>query len=385
MRTPSAPVKPALLIWARKSIRLDREQAAKKIGVKVAQLTAWEEGESAPTLAQLRNAANAYKRPLSVFFLPEPPADFLALRDFRRVHGATAREWSPTLALTVRRAIEQREVVAELTPLLDAPRAPRPTVQAALTEPAEMAAQARDLLGITLEQQFAWTDRYQALNAWLAAIDDVGVLVMQAKRIDTDEMRGLSIDDPEIPVVVLNGADSARGRIFTLMHEFAHVLSRSAGVCDLHDEDKTERLCNEVAAAILMPEGAFLGDPTVAGGPARGGWSDNQIRAIADHFTVSRESVVRRMVSFDLASWAFYRAKRRQYQAAYAKWKAETEAQVPYPRLQVRDLGRPYVRLVFEAYHAGALSTSDIADYLGVQLKHLPKLEDEAFRVATGA
>lgn len=385
MRTPLAPVDPTLLIWARESIKLSQEDAAKKIGVKVELLVAWETDEDAPTLAQLRKAAHHYKRPLAVFFLPEPPKEFLALRDFRRVPDAPAKAWSSPLALAIRRATEQREVITEIAPTIAVELPGRPSIDATLNQPAVMAAAARDLLKISLDQQWSWTDQYQALNAWLAAIDEIGVLVVQAKGIDTDEMRGVSIDDDELPVIVLNGADSPRGRIFTLMHELAHILSHAGGLCDLHDENRTERRCNEFAAALLMPRDAFLGDPHVLQGPLANGWADSQIASIADRFSVSQESVVRRLVSLELADWDFYMRKRRQYQAAYARWRAETKAEVPFPRMQVRDLGRPYVRLVFEAYHARAISTADISDYLGVQLKHLPRIEEEAFRVAANA
>lgn len=38
-----------------------------------------------PTIAQLRKAAEVYKRSLAVFFLSEPPEGFDTLRDFRRL------------------------------------------------------------------------------------------------------------------------------------------------------------------------------------------------------------------------------------------------------------------------------------------------------------
>lgn len=65
-----ALVKPSVLKWARESLNLPLADAAKKIGVKVSKLSEWESesGGSSPTIGQLRKAANAYKRPLAVFF-----------------------------------------------------------------------------------------------------------------------------------------------------------------------------------------------------------------------------------------------------------------------------------------------------------------------------
>lgn len=91
----------------------------------------------------------------------------------------------------------------------------------------------------------------------MSALD---VLVLQVQAISVLEMRGFSISGDVLPVVVLNGGDPPRGRIFTLMHEFAHVLLSAAGVCDVLPRrairapaDEVEVFCNRVAAAILMP------------------------------------------------------------------------------------------------------------------------------------
>ena len=80
-----AIVKPEMLIWARGSAGFDAEIAAKKIQVKPERLRSWESGESRPTIKQLRNLAKIYKRPIAVFYLPTPPKEFQALRDFRRL------------------------------------------------------------------------------------------------------------------------------------------------------------------------------------------------------------------------------------------------------------------------------------------------------------
>lgn len=71
-------------------------------------------GTAGPSIAQLRKLASLYKRPLAVFFLPEPPRGFQALRDFRRLPAAEAEQWSMNLQAAIRRAHFQREVSLEL-------------------------------------------------------------------------------------------------------------------------------------------------------------------------------------------------------------------------------------------------------------------------------
>ena len=65
-------------------------------------------------------------------------------------------------------------------------------------------------------------------------LERVGVLVFQTGGVSLDEMRGFSISAEPFPVIVVNAKDSPRGRVFTLIHEFAHILTNRGGLCDLH-------------------------------------------------------------------------------------------------------------------------------------------------------
>ena len=88
-----------MLEWGRTSAGLSVEEAARKVALSVDRLEAWESEDSQPTIKQLRKLANAYKRPLSVFYLPERPRDFQALRDFRRLPGQVAGRLSSAIRL----------------------------------------------------------------------------------------------------------------------------------------------------------------------------------------------------------------------------------------------------------------------------------------------
>ena len=71
---------PKILQWARETAGLDLAQAARKIGIKPAygidapdRLAALETGEAAPTRPTLEKMAKQYRRPLTVFYLPDIP------------------------------------------------------------------------------------------------------------------------------------------------------------------------------------------------------------------------------------------------------------------------------------------------------------------------
>ena len=84
-RSIPALVRPALLVWAREKAGWRPEEAAAKLRTQVERLREWERGAERPSIAQLRKLGELYKRPLAVFFLPEPPRDFDPQREFRRL------------------------------------------------------------------------------------------------------------------------------------------------------------------------------------------------------------------------------------------------------------------------------------------------------------
>lgn len=174
-----APVEPAVLAWGRKSAALSLAEAARKVGVAEARLKAWEAGTDAPTLPQLRKLAAAYKRPLAVFFLPNPPNElgFSALRDFRRLRPDQRQTFSPEVAYEIRAAQERGTVASGiLEDLGSAP--PAFDLTARVTDdPKTLARRVRDTLGITLAKQTAWRDPAEAFRAWRDAMEGAGVLV----------------------------------------------------------------------------------------------------------------------------------------------------------------------------------------------------------------
>lgn len=391
-RTPDALIKPQLLVWARETLGLSVEEAAKKASVAADRLAAWEAGEQRPTIAQLRKLGVIYKRPLAVFYLPEPPKAFRPLSDFRRLPEAEVGQWSPALNLAIRRAHFQRDVALELMRVLEESEPDAPRISATIDDVDRFAAEARALLGVELDAQLGWRDPYQALNGWLRGLENAGLLALQAQRVELEEMRGFSISGPTLPVVVLNGADFPRGRIFTALHEFAHVLLNTAGVCDLHDTpavrgtDDIEIVCNSIAAAILLPRDTFAGDPAVQAGAPDGRWDDHRLGELADRYSVSREVVLRRLLEFELTTWNFVQAKRRDYVRAYAEARARATPGTPsYYRVKLRDLGHAYVGLALEAYSRDEINASDVSQYLEIKVNKLPELEAEFRRGAVAA
>lgn len=385
-----AIVEPSVLRWARESIDLTPVAASRKIGVPDDRVAAWESGAEVPTVAQLRKAADVYKRSLAVFFLAAPPTGFDTLRDFRRHEDATAGPWSQGLHEDYRRAHVQRDLALELYELEDAepPSAwqisPLPSPDDALAS----AARERLLAGAPLPLPGGSGTAYEHLNTWVAALETAGVMVLAASggRVPTSEMRAFSLYFDVLPVIVVNGADATRGRLFSLLHEYAHLLLHTGGLCDTvtdagatSPDRRLEARCNAIAAAILMPHAAVLAQPEVqALVNARASWTYSSLAAAAAPFGVSTEAFLRRLVDLGRVDPGFYSARREEYMARYEDEEAKSQGGGDWYRNTARDLGKGYVRLVADAYRRRVIDSYTAATYLNVKVGQISRLAQAA-------
>jgi Zn-dependent peptidase ImmA (M78 family) len=385
-----ALVEPSVLRWARESIDLTPVAASRKIGVPDDRVEAWETGTEVPTIAQLRKAAEVYKRSLAVFFLPAPPAGFDTLRDFRRHEGAAAGPWSQGLHEDYRRAHVQRDLALELYELEDAEPPAGWRLDQLPDDDEELAAAARaHLLAMApLPLPRGGGSAYEHLNAWVAALETAGVMVLAAAggRVPTSEMRAFSLYFDVLPVIVVNGADAARGRLFSLLHEYAHLLLHTGGLCDTISDAsaktpdrRLEARCNAIAAAILMPRAAVLDQPEVLGRrQARASWDYSSLATAAAPFGVSAEAFLRRLLDLGRVDPAFYRAQREEFLARYQDEETRAQGGGDWYRNTARDLGKGYVRLVADAHRRRVIDSYTAASYLNVKAGQINRLAQAA-------
>lgn len=378
-RSVPALVKPELLVWARKSAGLSIERAVTLTKFDAFTLGEWESGRDVPSLTQLRKLGEAYKRPLAVFFLAEPPLKFDAQREFRRLAGIKPGKASPELLHALRWAAFRREAAMELHRITgEAPHRLRAVLHPN-QDAEEAGAHLREILGITWSAQRQWPGDYAALNAWRAAIEAKGVLVFQTSDVELDEMRATCIPDTPLPVILLNSNDAPYGRLFSLIHEFAHILLHAGGhkttrMMGDHfpEEQPLEVAANAFAAAALLPKSIV--EKIAARFPAAIRGDDEALRKLSKDVNTSAEVILRRLVTLGLASETVYRRKRDGWLAYGKRDKAKPHRG---PSMDVKTIskdGPGYTRLVLNAYDQRLISTNAASDYLGVKPLHFPDI-----------
>lgn len=243
-------------------------------------------------------------------------------------------------------------------------------------DPETVAAGVRRTLGVNDQIQSAWRDDDEALRAWTKAVEKRGVLVLQMS-FPMEDAKGFSLVDGGPPAIMLNRRDSPRGRMFSLFHEYCHLLLNDGGICRMDDreyrrsEDRVEKFCNRVAAAVLVPSEILLGHPLVRPRSTPGDWREDTLGKLASHFKVSKEVTLRRLLTFGLTTQRFYEEKREEWKKkARQPWGHQDP-----PKRCVQERGVPFVSLVLESQRRDRITYSEVADYLGIRLKHLPKVE----------
>lgn len=300
---------------------------------------------------------------------------------------------STALRLEIRLARERREEAIDLSKEIgeDLAAFAHP---AELNEDAEVVAQRlREILGVTLEDQGKFQNKYHAFNFWHTTAERLGVLVFQTggKRslaVDPKEARGFSFADHPLPTVVVNGAEHPAARSFTLMHELTHIMLRNGGLCDLHyasrgtsEIDRVEVFCNHVAGAVLVPRDALSANSIVARHGQDPRWSDDELRNLARRFWVSWEVVLRRLLILGRTTPTFYQHWRDENDDRFPGPQDKGEIRLRMSTRIIRRYGRLFPRLVLKGLHEGRLTAYEASSYLGAGAHYLRKIEDAVLNV----
>ena len=91
---------------------------------------------------------------------------------------------------------------------------------------------------------------------------------------------------------------------------------------------------------------------------------------------------IRRLAGLDRATLSFYKKKRQQFiEEIRQKKSSDKDIIVPQYRQALSRNGEMYTTLVIDSFKNQKINISDVADYLGIRLKHLPKIESEIMHV----
>ena len=250
-------------------------------------------------------------------------------------------------------------------------------------EAVDLAKKWRKTWGISDKDQLDWQNANKVYTSLREFIEGLGVLVLH-RQFKTREAAGLYLqvdDGPHTIVINTTGSSKAR-KLFTLAHEFGHLLLRAEGASNPSVlKNKVEKFCNRFAACLLAPKRLIKLAFDRFGYTPRA--DDTFIGLFAAKLGISQEATYLRMVEL-------------KYLTAtdYAKWKAKfaNNGFVPTGDLSdgggggssdvLRDkqtqYGSTLLNLLARARRTGQLDEIDIFRLCGLK----PVYQNQLFEVA---
>ena len=377
-------INPTIIQWARERSGYTLQEVAKSLNRDVATISNWESGAAAPTYVQLEKLADKYKRPIAIFFFPEPPqepnfADQSALR------SSEIEQLDPGIRVLLRQAYARQLSLMELNMDVNPVETKifRDLHPQLGDSPIELAQQTRAYLDISVETQASWRSAKEALENWREQVEEKGIFVFKDAFRD-DFVDGFCLVHEQFPVIYLNNSRPPVRQIFSLFHELAHLLLGKNGITRGINPggEEIEVFCNQFAAEFLVPSGDLelhLNYPV---------YNDAAIEELASYYKVSRPVILLKLVNRGVFTAEDYRQKTVQWTEEYesrleGRTGDESSGSGNYYNTHAVYLGYRFMELAFSRYHQGQCSIEELADHLNVKVKNLSGPEDCLLRKIT--
>lgn len=256
-------VKRDVLLWAIK----ESQKSMNDIELKFSKINEWISGDSAPTMKQIESLANFLKIPFGYMFLATPPKTNVMKVEFRSIDNKLP-DVSKNLKDTLLQMNRNQSWMSELRQELGWDKLDiiknfdiKVNDRANIVEVAKLA---KKLLGLEEEWYLNYTTNEKAYNYLREKLENAGILVMQNgvvgfdthRRLELNEFRAFMLYDDYAPLIFVNGTDSTAGKIFSLMHEFVHILYQQDDIISESSQVEikaNERKINQIASEILIP------------------------------------------------------------------------------------------------------------------------------------
>ena len=372
-------VEPKVLKWVIESSGWNKEEIIKRLKISSNVIDGWISGEIKPTLKQLDDLAKTVKRPLAVFFLSKPQLEKPVPKDYRMIPGKEGKFDKKTI-LAIRRARRLQKISKELSENLNSDLNKLiPTITLS-EDPKSIAKRYRIEFKFDEETQKKLRTPYEVFNFLRDFIEDKNIIIFQIP-MPIEDARGFTLVDDSPGIIVINSKDQIEARIFTLMHEFGHVLLNESGVSMpenalfVKNTGNIEKWCNDFSSAFLLPETLAREEFTQNRGILTETKTLNKLSRI---YKISKAMLLYNMSNLSFISKSQYDAILERYRPEILKPKEKAEKKGGFrptaDKQCLTERGQKFVSLVVNNVDKGFITHSDALNYLSIKAKNLDKV-----------
>lgn len=324
--------------------------------------------------------ANIFKLNWAVFLLDQAPK-----RKAYKTDNRTHENKTPTLSERTINALEDAHFILGFSgSLSESLKLKLPLIRDIKNlGPEELGSKIRELSGVSIQDQLAFTTAAEAYKRWEKFIEDSGIFVSKYLLDFNDNVRAFSVTQDNQAIIVINTSDGNQAKIFSLIHEFCHILRKNEGLCDLYSSksNKVEVYCNMFTAAFLAPL-SVINSYVQKNSPdeIRGDLDAHAIK-LSNQLKISKLAVLRRLTTIGVISESTYSEVHNSYLKYYSRRKVDTEGKSStggnyYLTVKAHN-GNAYSKVILKAHDSGEITPVEAGSALGISVDKLERYRRE--------
>ena len=380
-KSPAVDVELNVLKWLIDSSGWSNDEIAKRLNTNTENIQKIITGEKKPTFRQLQELSTIFKRPIAAFLLSKPLAEKPKPKDYRLLPEKTNKFDKKTI-LVMRKTRRLQDLSKELSRNIKYETKSKLEKVKLSENPETIALNFREKFNLTEEKQRKFKTPYELFNYLRDLLEDQNIYLFQFS-MPVEDARGFVFVDESPTVIVVNTKDNIEARLFSLMHEFAHILLGES-VIDLPDathifKDDVEKWCNEFSSAFLLPKDLAKATFELYKTNLT---QKETLKTLSNRYKVSKAMLLLNMLKLNYIG-------RKDYDAILARFEKEskpvkekdkesTGGGIPSEVKCLSEIGNKFVSLVANNYDRDFITYTDALNYLSIKSKSFDKVLSKA-------
>lgn len=347
-----------------------------------------------PTISQAKKLAKCLHIPFAGLYMNKEDISIKSIpsiRNYRTLDGTFFTDDS-CLNIAIVDVLLERDFLINESSELGIPLASFSAPACSTEDPTRWAKVIREHFSIDTKEQYKCSSPRQLYLYLRDKFEEKGIFVQCFTDVPVDVVRAFSIYEQNLPIIGINDNDRPPAKAFSLIHELVHLIKRESSVCNImfngQASQREEVFCNAVAGELLVPKDALTKE--LNDEKHKKPYTIDDICAIANKFSVSREVIIRRLldngqinsVEYEQYSNEFRREIEQEREEIRLKRKAGIKTKfVKSVSRETIDRTSPTIcKLLFYGYSEEIYSKRELAQHLGVAQKHVDKIILEVSR-----
>ncbi len=372
-KTIQIEVNPTVFKWLRESAGWTNEDISKRLKTSVEIVKKFELGEDKPTLRQLEELSKAYKRPLAAFLLSKPKEEKPKPKDYRML-PEKVNVFDKKTIVVLRKARSLQEIGRELSININYQTKPKVKKERPSENPEKVAEKYREVFKLTEEKQRKFKTPYEFFNYLRDFLENMNILTFQFS-MPVEDARGFVIVDEFPNIIVVNTKDSIEARLFSLMHEFAHILLGES-VIDMPDiltttRNRIESWCNKFSSSFLLPKkiAKLLFDSK-----QKVLTDTKTLNTFSRKYKVSKAMILFNMLKLGYITKTAYENVLKRPRKIKIEKKGKKGGGIPSDKRCLSEVGTKFISIVANNYDRNHITYTDALNYLSIKSKNFNKV-----------